>query len=261
MHAEAVSRTPEDGVARVVAVPGPLTRLGVPRLWQNDPELLWQRVLGRVVAPAVRALAPSVAYGAERIPATGGAVLAANHLSAIDHPLLGLHSRRAIFFLSKLELLEMPVVGEVLSWAGAFPVRRGEADREALRRACALVREGHVVGVHPEGTRQRTGHPGAMKSGAVAIALIERVPVVPCGLATYGWSIRNRQPCAAVFGEPLALDDIARGPGRRDKALERVEDEIVRLWRLAAEAVAAGFPERLTDGTQRSGRLRARDRL
>ena len=97
------------------------------------------------------------------MPATGGAVLAANHLSAIDHPLLGLHSRRSIFFLSKQELLEKPVVGEVLSWAGVFPVRRGAADREALRRACALVREGHVVGIHPEGTRQRTGHPGEMR--------------------------------------------------------------------------------------------------
>jgi 1-acyl-sn-glycerol-3-phosphate acyltransferase len=261
MHAEAVSRTPEDGVARDVAVPGALTRLGVPRLWGHDPELLWRRVLGPVVAPVVRTLAPSYAYGAERMPARGGAVLAANHLSAIDHPLLGLHSRRAIFFLSKQELLEISVVGELLSWAGVFPVRRGEADREALRRACALVRDGHVVGVHPEGTRQRTGHPGEMKSGAVAIALIERVPVVPCGLATYGWSFRNRQPCAAVFGKPLALDDIPRGPNRREAALARVEEEIVRLWRLAAEAVAAGFPERLTDGTQRSGRLRARDRI
>jgi 1-acyl-sn-glycerol-3-phosphate acyltransferase len=261
MHAEAASRTPEDGVARTVAIPGPLTRLGVPRLWDNDPELLWQRVLGRVVAPAVRTIVPSYAYGAERMPATGGAVLAANHLSAIDHPLLGLHSRRAIFFLSKQELLDVSVVGELLSWAGVFPVRRGEADREALRRACALVREGHIVGVHPEGTRQRTGHPGEMKSGAVAIALIEGVPVVPCGLATFGWSIRNRRPCAVVFGEPITLDDIPRGPGRREEALARVEREIVRLWRLAAEAVAADFPERLPDGTQRSPRLRARERL
>jgi 1-acyl-sn-glycerol-3-phosphate acyltransferase len=261
MHAEAASRTPEDGVARDVAVPGLLTRVGVPRLWDSDPELLWRHVLGRVVAPAVRMLAPSYAYGAERVPATGGAVLVANHLSAIDHPLLGLHSRRAIFFLAKQELLELAVVGELLSWAGAFPVRRGEADREALRRSCALVREGHVVGIHPEGTRQRTGHPGDMKSGAVAIALIERVPVVPCGLATYGWSIRNRQPCAVVFGEPIALDGIPRGSGRRDEALARVEQEIVRLWRLAAEAVASGFPEQLPDGTKRSGRLRAWERL
>lgn len=233
----------------------------MPRLWDNDPELLWRAVLGPVVAPVVNLLAPSYAYGVDRVPETGGAVLAANHLAAIDHPLLGLFSRRSIFFVSKQELLEIPLVGEVLCWAGTFPIRRGEADRDALRRACALVREGHVVGVHPEGTRQRTGHPGPMKAGAVTIALLGGVPVVPCGLETFRWSFRNRRACAVVFGEPIALDDIPRGPARRDEALARVEREIVRLWRQAAEAVVARFPERLPDGTPRSGPLRPRERL
>jgi 1-acyl-sn-glycerol-3-phosphate acyltransferase len=250
-----------DGVAKTVAVPGPLTRLGVPRLWQNDPELLWRYVLGPVVAPAVHLLAPSYAYGVDRVPASGGAVLAANHLAAIDHPLLGLFCRRSIFFVSKEELLGIPIVGEVFGWAGVFPVRRGAADRAALRRARALVREGHVVGVHPEGTRQRTGHPGPMKGGAVTIALLEGVAVIPCGLETFRWSLRNRRACAVVFGEPIVFDDIPRGPDRREIALARVEREIVRLWRAAAEAVAAGFPEHLPDGTPRSGPLRPKERL
>jgi 1-acyl-sn-glycerol-3-phosphate acyltransferase len=261
MYADTASRTPGDGVASSIAVSGPLTRLGVPRLWDNDPELLWRRVLVPVVAPVVRALAPSYAYGVDRLPAAGGAVLAANHLSAIDHPLLGLFSRRTIYFVSKQELLEIPVVGEAFGWAGVFPVRRGEADRDALRRACALVREGHVVGVHPEGTRQRTGHPGPMKGGAVAIALLGGVSVVPCGLETFRWSLRNRRACAVVFGDPIGFDDIPRGPDRRATALARVEREIVRLWRAAAEAVAAGFPEHLPDGTPRSGPLRPSERL
>jgi 1-acyl-sn-glycerol-3-phosphate acyltransferase len=261
MYVESASRTPSDGVARTVAVPGPLTRLGVPRLWRNDPELLWRAVLGPLVAPAVHFLAPSYAYGVDRVPAHGGAVLAANHLAAIDHPLLGLFCRRSIFFISKQELLEVPLVGELLSWAGTFPVRRGEADRDALRRARVLVREGHVVGVHPEGTRQRTGHPGPMKAGAVAIALPEGVPVIPCGLETFRWSMRNRRACAVVFGDPITFEDLPRGAGRRDEALARVEREIVRLWRLAAEAVAADFPPELPDGTPRSGPLRPWERL
>jgi 1-acyl-sn-glycerol-3-phosphate acyltransferase len=261
MDEEPASGTPSDSVAGTVALSGPLTRLGVPRLWRNDPELLWRYVLGPVVAPFVHLLAPSYAYGVERVPATGGAVLAANHLAAIDHPLLGLFSRRSIYFVSKEELLEIPVVGELLLWAGTFPVRRGEADRDALRRARELVRDGRVVGVHPEGTRQRTGYPGPMKAGAVAIALAEGVPVVPCGLETFRWSVRNRRACAVVFGRPIAFDDIPRGPDRRALALARVEQEIVRLWRAAAEAVAAGFPERLADGTPRSGPLRPSERL
>ncbi|HXF98883.1 MAG TPA: lysophospholipid acyltransferase family protein [Gaiellaceae bacterium] len=253
--------TAGSSAARTVSVAGPLTRLGVPRLWGNDPELLWRVVLSRVAAPAVRFLAPSYGYGVERMPASGGAVLAANHLAAIDHPLLGLFSRRTIFFVSKEELLRIPLVGELISWTGAFPVRRGEVDREALRRACALVREGHVVGVHPEGTRQRTGYPGTMKPGAVLIALLEGVPVVPAGLETFRWSARNRRPCAVVFGEPLTFDDLPPGRERRARALERVEREIVRLWRLAAQAVAEGFPERLPDGSLRHGPLRPEERL
>jgi hypothetical protein len=64
-----------------------------------------------------------------------------------------------------------------------------------------------------------------------------------------------------VFGEPILFDDIPRGPDRRELALARVESEIVRLWRAAAEAVAAGFPEHLRDGTPRSGPLRPWERL
>jgi 1-acyl-sn-glycerol-3-phosphate acyltransferase len=259
--AESANRIAREAASTESPVRGPLTRLGVPRLWGNDPERLWRDVLSRTVAPVVDFLAPSYAYGVDRVPASGGAVLAANHLAAIDHPLLGLFCRRTIFFVSKEELLEIPVVGEVLRWAGAFPVRRGEADRAALQHARALVREGHLVGVHPEGTRQRTGYPGAMKAGAVTIALLEGVCVVPCGLETYRWSLRNRRPCAVVFGHPITFDDIPRGHGRRDAAMTRLERALVQLWRAAAEAVAAGFPERLPDGTPRSGPLRPEERL
>jgi 1-acyl-sn-glycerol-3-phosphate acyltransferase len=64
--------------------------------------------------------------------------------------------------MAKAELLEMPVVGEVLSWTGAFPVRRWEVDRDALREARRLVREGHVVGIHVEAP----GSGSAIRGGA-----------------------------------------------------------------------------------------------
>jgi 1-acyl-sn-glycerol-3-phosphate acyltransferase len=229
-----------------------LTRLGIPKLWGEDPEAVWP-FLRRVVAPIVVGIAPSYGYGLERVPREGGAVIAANHLSAIDPPLLGAFCPRPVFFMTKAELLAIPVVGELLGWAGAFPVRRGQGDRESVRRARALAREGHLVGVFIEGTRQRLGYPGAVHPGGVMIAIQEGVPLIPCALYSFGWGLRQRRPCALVWGEPVDLAGHARsGRGYREAA-EAVRDEIMLLWRMAAEAVATGFPRMLADGSKRSG--------
>jgi len=156
------------------------------------------------------------------------------------------------------ELLEMPFIGEALSWTGAFPIRRGESDREGLRQARELVREGRIVGVFVEGTRQRFGYPAeSIHAGAVSIAVRERVPLVPSGVESFGWSRRNRRACCVVYGEPISFDGIpANGRGYK-RAAEIAGREIVRLWRQAAQAVAAGFPPELTDGTRRESWPRA----
>jgi 1-acyl-sn-glycerol-3-phosphate acyltransferase len=143
----------------------------------------------------------------------------------------------------------MPFVGEALTWTGAFPIRRGESDREALRRARELVHDGHVVGMFPEGTRQRFGYPGPMHPGAVMIAMNENVPLIPVGVESFGWSRKNRRPCCVVFGEPMMFEGIERNGRGYKEATELMRVEIVRLWRQAAEAGVAGFPEQLPDGT------------
>ena len=198
-------------------------------------------------------LAPAAGYGVDRVPREGGGLVAANHFSGIDHPLIGGFSPRTIYFLAKAELLEVPVVGWSLSSLGVFGVRRGEGDRDALRHARRVAREGNLVGIHLEGTRQRFGHPGPMHPGGLMIALQEGVPVIPCGLDTFGWSPANRRKCAVVWGEPMRLDDLQRNRRGYAEAVEVVGAEIVRLWRLAAEASAAGLPPELPDGAKRSG--------
>ena len=210
--------------------------------------------VGRKFVPRIAVmLAPAAGYGVERIPLEGGGVVAANHFSGIDHPLIGGFCPRTIYFLAKAELMSVAVVGPALSWLGVFGVRRGESDRDALRHARELAREGNLVGVHLEGTRQRFGHPGTMQPGGLMIALQEGVPVIPCGLDTFGWSPRNRRKCAVVWGEPMRVDDLPRNRKGYAEATERVGSEIVRLWRLAAEASAAGLPPVLPDGAKRSG--------
>lgn len=236
------------------------TRLGVPWLWGADVEKGWIFMRFNVVPITTMLLAPgSYCYGLDRLPRTGGAVMAINHLSAIDPPLVGSFSNRAIFYMTKYELLQMPIVGEALTWTGSFPVRRGESDREGLRKACELVREGHIIGLFVEGTRQRFGYPGPVHSGAAMIAVKERVPLIPVGIETFGWSRRNRRACAVVFGEPLRFEDVSRNGKGYKEAAELMRAEILRLWRQAAEAVAAGFPPTLPDGTARASWPRARE--
>jgi 1-acyl-sn-glycerol-3-phosphate acyltransferase len=155
--------------------------------------------------------------------------------------------------MAKAELLAMPVVGDVLTWTGAFPVRRGEGDRDALRQAREIAREGHMVGLFVEGTRQPFGHPGEVRPGATMIALQEGVPIIPCGIYSFGWTRNNRMPCALVWGNPIDLGGLPRAGRGYKQAAEILGKEIVRLWRQAGEAIAAGFPEQLPDGARRSG--------
>lgn len=227
---------------------------GLSDLWGDDPERLWP-FLHCWVPHVTTFLAPSYGYGLEHVPASGGFVVAANHFSAIDPPLIGSFSPRAIYYMAKAELMAKPVIGTLLGYTGAFPVRRGEADREAVRKARWLLREGHAVGLFVEGTRQRLGYPGLVQPGATMLAFQEGVPMVPCGVASFGWSPTSRMPCCVVWGEPIHVDDLPRtSRGHRDAAA-MVGQRIHELWRLAEGARTTGFPERLEDGSIRSGHV------
>jgi 1-acyl-sn-glycerol-3-phosphate acyltransferase len=196
------------------------------------------------MAPVSQALTPSRAYGAERIPTSGGLVIAVNHFATIDPILAGVFCTRSIYFMAKLELLDVPVAGEILRWLGAFAVRRGEGDRDALRVARWVAAEGHTAGFFMEGTRQKLGYPTPGHPGAAMIAIQEEVPVVPCGIDTFQWTLRNRRRCASSGASRLTWaacperPQVQEGPDRGR--------EILRLWRQAAQAVVDGFRRRST---------------
>src|SRR2546423_14171289 len=135
------------------------------------------------------------ARGTEHLP-EGGFVLAANHTSNFDPwPLaLPLFPRRQLRFMAKSELFN-PILKPILLGGGAFPVRRGEADLEAIRRAVELVRDGEIVVMFPEGTRRRKGlrkkHEARAHTGAARIALAAGAPLVPAAIqeptGSAGW--------------------------------------------------------------------------
>jgi 1-acyl-sn-glycerol-3-phosphate acyltransferase len=113
-----------------------------------------------------------------------------------------------------------------------------------------------VVAIFVEGERQDFGYPGVAKPGAAMLAIQERVPVVPCGLDSFGWAHRPSQPCAVVWGDAMSLDGFpATRPGYQ-AASRLIEETVTALWRQAACARAAGLPETLEDGTRRHAWIR-----
>jgi 1-acyl-sn-glycerol-3-phosphate acyltransferase len=161
-------------------------------------------------------------------------ILALNHFSWIDIPLFSMASPRNPFFVAKAEAHRIPGLGQFIRAFGSFAIRRGESDREAVRRMREVVREGGCLGVFVEGTRQRSGVPGVVQPGASLVAVREDVPVV-CGAVhgTQTWRLGNFHPCSVAWGEPWHAGDLSR-----DEASARIAREIQGLWEWLADVHA-----------------------
>ena len=166
---------------------------------------------GLVSWPVVMGLYRLRARGLEHLP-DGGFVLAANHTSNFDPWPLGipLWPQRQLRFMAKAELFN-PVLAPLLRAAGAFKVRRGESDVEAMRTAAELVRGGDIVVMFPEGTRRGKGlrkkHVPRAHTGAARIALHAGAPLVPAAISGTERLLRLG-PLRVTFGEPLELSDL-----------------------------------------------------
>lgn len=120
--------------------------------------------------------------GHHHVPKTGGVLLIANHTSYADPPIVGTACPRPVHFMAKAELFSIPLLSGFIRRTHAFPVRRGGADRAALRRAIRLLREGKVLLVFPEGTRSHDGRLKDLELGAAFIALSAQAQVVPLAI-------------------------------------------------------------------------------
>jgi 1-acyl-sn-glycerol-3-phosphate acyltransferase len=204
--------------------------------------------VGRVTfGAALRALVPLRTYGSERVPPTGGMVLALNHFSWLDPPAFGAACPRNPRFMAKIELHGVAVIGPLIRAFGAFSIRRGQSDRDAVRLMRECVQEGDALGLFVEGTRQRAGVPGQAQPGAAMVALQERVPIVPAAIhGTQFWKPGNFEPVTVAWGRPLSFDGLpANGKGYREASTE-VERNVHRLWRFLVDAHALGRPRHAT---------------
>ncbi len=176
------------------------------------------------------------ARGIENLP-DGGVVLAANHTSNFDPWPLGvpLFPRRQLRFMAKSELFN-PVLKPILVGGGAFPVRRGQADVEAIRRAVELVRNGQIVVMFPEGTRRRKGlrkkYEAGAHTGAARIALTADVPLVPAAIKGTD-RLTRLGPLRVAYGPPIPLDDL-RGRELAPAAREATDRLMAAIHELEA---------------------------
>jgi len=117
--------------------------------------------------------------GQEHVPRNGGAIIAANHNSFLDIPLLGCALRRRADNIAKAELFERALVGAFFRALGGFPVRRGTIDREALQEAITRLQNGHLLVFYPEGRRSHDGHLLPPRPGIGMLVARTGVPVIP----------------------------------------------------------------------------------
>jgi 1-acyl-sn-glycerol-3-phosphate acyltransferase len=167
--------------------------------------------------------------GSENVPETGAVLLCSNHISNLDPPILGSSLDRKVSYMAKKELFDIPVVSFLITRFGAFPVKRGAQDKQALRTTLSLLREGKVVGVFPEGTRSKTGKLGKAYQGVGLFALKEEATVIP--VAIIGPYLPFKR-VKVVFGPVVGLEDLKKEKVTSEStkiATERIMEQIQEL--------------------------------
>ncbi len=210
---------------------------------EHDADRVW--VVGRLtLQPLVQVASRLKVYGKERVPLSGGIVVACNHYSWIDPPALGAACPRTIYYMAKVEAHRVPGLGELIRAFGTFSVRRGESDREAVRMMRQVVRDGHALGLFVEGTRQRNGVPGEVQPGAAMVALQEGVPIVPAAVhGSQTWRPGNFHPVSIAWGEPMTFDGLPKGGKGYKEASALLQAEIRTLWDWLVEMHRLGRPD------------------
>lgn len=181
-------------------------------------------------------------WGRDLIPHAGGLIVASNHISFWDPPLIGAILPREVHYLAKEELFSNPLFGAVIRSYNAIPIRRGMVDLSGMARAVETLRRGGAMMMFPEGTRMRDGKLHPARPGVGMMAVNAGVPVVPCyisGSDRPGRWLLRRGRVRVTFGAPLTWQELAGPetdltPGRA--LYQRVGDAVMReIGRLRTE--------------------------
>lgn len=164
--------------------------------------------------------------GIEVIPKQGAVVLCANHISVLDPPAVGIMLNRSVHFMAKAELFQIPILGSIIRALKAFPVKRNAVGKETIRTAVSLLREGNIIGIFPEGTRNVDGVVAA-KKGAALIALKSEATIIPVAIVGKYLIFHKTK---IVYGAPIDISDLlTQKSGALDIATQRIMNHIYRI--------------------------------
>ncbi|MBI4343662.1 MAG: 1-acyl-sn-glycerol-3-phosphate acyltransferase [Candidatus Omnitrophica bacterium] len=183
-------------------------------------------------------------HGLEHVPRRGGVIVAANHVSYLDPPVLGAACPRRLRFMAKANLFRHPLLGGYLRSVGVIPIVREESDLGAVREGIARLRRGEALAIFPEGGRQISGQLGEAKRGVGLLAAAARVPVVPAFIrGTFeawprGGTAIRRAKIRVAFGKPIPYTmnplleraDGDKGSGRARSNHQALAEEVTRRW-------------------------------
>lgn len=195
-----------------------------------------------LLRPATKLAFAARSGGAENVPPAGPLVVASNHVSYLDPPLLGTWFPRTIHFMAKQELFQIPVFGGILKRVHAFPVDRNRGDVGAIRRALHILKAGGVVGIFPEGRRNIDGEAQA-RNGAVLLAATAHCPLVPVALIRTNIAAKRLRASRVEvrIGKPIVFQGRERKPAKA---------ELSGWTDLVAERIAALMQEPVAGDSQ-----------
>lgn len=203
---------------------------------------VYQVCRGLVTVLAKILFRPSI-EGAERIPATGPVIIAPIHRSNVDFAVSVFLSPRKVFFMAKHSLFSVPILGPLLIRVGAFPVRRGSADRESMSLAEEVLRRGQALVLFPEGTRKEGLHVEMLHDGAMFVAARTGAWVVPVGIGgseramPHGAKLPRLVKIHVIVGEPIA-PPVNEGRVSRSQIAAKSEELRAALEKVYQEAMS-----------------------
>jgi len=210
----------------------------------NPHKTLFYRVIAVILRTLTRLFFRPSVRGEDNIPSSGPVLVAPIHRSNLDFVFTLFISPRKVFFMAKDSLFTVPVLGPALIQLGAFPVKRGTADREAMRSAEEVLNAGHALILFPEGTRKYGPHVEALHDGAMFIAARTGAMVVPVGIS----GTDRAMPDGAKFPRPVKVNVVVgtaiappAGEGRPSRSAIAEKSEELRASLEAAYRESLGL--------------------